>query len=649
MSRLSPKNSVPSPKSTNRPCPFPDELQPHIRSSYKKLALVVSEKDLEHVEIDSNTLIVSCDWLLWHKLSAEKKHIVYYELGILRHKIPDRLNTDLYNDTNSWINECDPDPTLFHGVSLGRLFGGELAMANMNYHRINMAIRGLVDLFSPEELIFVDFRYDINHLNFNLRRQLVASISADLKLKFIDSSYEDTDATPDNVTVYRLRSTSLLKEKLASCYAASMNVLTHIRCLLSKRSIKILILVNANIAEPLVKEYLGNKIVPTFIARTIPKKAGIIFHCLRHGILLTQTFKREPDSADSKRLSEIFIALKSLCHKSDNAARDFILSYIETNILNHSSLQEAAMEVLAAEGIYDKIKPSRVVVDGVRSRRSLAYIELAKSKNIAVDYIWHAPQTPQSLKMGALGGDPTQPVFVDRCLSWGETNELWLKRVHAHQPVVRVGSPLHNRYANSSGKRISSIKSPSDINILFLQYGFNVSDLAGVNANLYGTFVDCVRLLNENGYHDIKLKMHPGPGRWTKPQFERIRDFFDLDCDILMLEPFEECLAWADQVIGPSHTGAMFETLAANKPYHALLLQPHSTFDKSYFGDFPIIEDIKDIPVALKRDNTLAERKVLENLYSNNEIPNSSKRFWQVMNNANFDSVPPTSLKESRS
>ncbi len=94
-----------------------------------------------------------------------------------------------------------------------------------------------------------------------------------------------------------------------------------------------------------------------------------------------------------------------------------------------------------------------------------------------------------------------------------------------------------------------------------------------------------------------------------------------------MHEPFQDCLAWADVVIGPSHTGAMFETLAANKPYHALLLPPHCTFDKSYFGGFPLIESLKDLPTALQRDNTLAERKVLDNLYSINKTPNPSNDF----------------------
>lgn len=239
--------------------------------------------------------------------------------------------------------------------------------------------------------------------------------------------------------------------------------------------------------------------------------------------------------------------------------------------------------------------------------------------------------------MGALGGDPRQHVFVNRCLSWGVTNDLWFDEIGAQQPKVRIGSPLRNKYLTQSSLSLSPKKPINAQNILLLQYGFNVLDLAGVNANMYGTFVNCVRLLREIGYQNITLKMHPGPGRWTKSQFEKIQDFFDLDCNILVHEPYEECLAWADLVIGPSHTGAMFETLAANKPYHALLLPPHNTFDRSYFGEFPLIESLADLPAALQRDNKTAERKVLDDLYSISDVPNPAQRFWQIMDDTQSD------------
>jgi len=114
--------------------------------------------------------------------------------------------------------------------------------------------------------------------------------------------------------------------------------------------------------------------------------------------------------------------------------------------------------------------------------------------------------------------------------------------------------------------------------------------------------------------------------------------FFNIDCKIFVQETFEECLTWADLVIGPSGTGAVFETLAVNKPYHTILSPPHSTFEKSFFGDYPFVESLSDLPAALQRDNTSAERKVLDDLYSINEIPNPSQRFWAVLSDEQTNS-----------
>ena len=172
----------------------------------------------------------------------------------------------------------------------------------------------------------------------------------------------------------------------------------------------------------------------------------------------------------------------------------------------------------------------------------------------------------------------------------------------------------------------------SDRHILVLQYGFSVLDLSGVNANMYGSFVNTMIILNKLGYRHIKFKMHPGAGRWPKSYFEKIAKFHNIKCNILQMEPFETCVSWADVVIGPSHTGAMFESLAANKAYIALALPPNNSFDLSYFGDFPILRSLDALPNALDNFDPAKGRRVLNDLYSFDEIPNPGQRFWALMN-----------------
>lgn len=624
-----------------RACPFIDDLPTHIKVSYQRLALIVDETELEHLNLDDeDTLIICCNWLVWHELVSQGRHAVHYELGILEWGISDSLNTDIFNSANDWLLDREGvDPTLFHSVSLGRFFGAEMSMAVMNFHRINRSIRSLIRRFKPKEIYFYNFMYDINHLSIEMRRDLIAEISVEMGMTFVDKSDVVTEGNDLNVQVYRHAQAKGIRQQLAHLYGLSIEVVSRIRLMCSSSKARVLVLANSNIVGPLSKDFQGGDVTPIFFARTIPKQLAVIFNCLMKGVLFANPRSRQLSMQDKRQLLEILDTISKICSEDATQERRFILNYLLKTLINMSALKEAAEEVLMAEEFICRTQPSRIVVDSVRSRRHLSYIELGTSLGIEIDYMWHAPLTPQNLKMGALGGDPRQRVFVNRCLSWGATNDRWLDEVGARQPKVRIGSPLRNKYLAQSILSPSSKKSISAQNVLLLQYGFNVLDLAGVNANMYGTFVNCVRILRELGYQNISLKMHPGPGRWTKSQFEQIRDFFDLNCNILMHEPFEECLAWADLVIGPSHTGAMFETLAATKPYHALLLPPHSTFDKSYFGDFPLIESLKDLPAALQRDNTLAEHKILDNLYSINEIPNPSQRFWQVLSDSRSDNA----------
>ena len=123
------------------------------------------------------------------------------------------------------------------------------SMAVMNFYRISMSIRGLANMFSPEKIIFFDFRYDVDHLNFYLHRQLVTNIASDHGLEFTDLSQNKLSAVPDTISVYRLRSTSVVRERIAKFYAATIEVLTRVRCYFAKTAPRILILINMNIAK----------------------------------------------------------------------------------------------------------------------------------------------------------------------------------------------------------------------------------------------------------------------------------------------------------------------------------------------------------------------------------------------------------------
>ena len=259
-----------------------------------------------------------------------------------------------------------------------------------------------------------------------------------------------------------------------------------------------------------------------------------------------------------------------------------------------------------------------------------------------MNYIWHSPLTPQNQKMDALGGDPRIEPLVDRNFSWGRINDQWLDRVGANQPRIRIGSPLIGHYREKAGHRlVADMPSPSERNVLVLQYTPIVTDIRGLNSNIYAHFIDTIRLLRERGYKNIRLKLHPGRGRWKKSYFETIASHFGLQCKILKSDPFVECLKWADLVIGPAQTGAFFETLAAGKPYYPVLLEPHG-LDSSYYLDYyPIFDSIEAAVEALDEAPPPDGQALLDAVWGTDTIKNSPLEFLKALEGSPTNAGPP--------
>lgn len=608
-----------------------DGIQPHIKSRYKQLALATREEHITALdENDEDTLIVSCNWLIWQKLAATGRHCVYFELGLFGWVPDDTLIHELYLRCNDWIpTEGDGDPSLFQDISLGRLFGAEVSMFLRNYYRLDRSLRKLCERFQPEKIWFFDYIYDVSVISAPLRRRIVEEVGREMGIPVIDKSGDGSGEHEIGESVYIQPSKSAINRKLVSLYAFLLEMTTRARTLFAAPGRRVLFLVNSNMAEPLVQNFEGG-LTPVFIGRTIPRKAGMIWRCIRKNMLLLQYVVPELSVADMNRVDKIERNLSKAIEAPAERDIAFMREYVREEILNPGRFRKMAREVLAAERLLNQAKPQRVVVDGVRNFPPRIVIEFARKQGIPVDYTWHSPHSPQRLKYDTLGGDPNFTPCVTRCLSWGKINDMWLDRVHAPADRVRTGSPLMSKYTSADWAPKNTNLKPEERNVLLLQYTFNLADFAGLNANLYEGFVRTVRDLNGLGYRKIHYKLHPGRGRWKKSYFEQIARHFELNCPILKTEPYKECLAWSDVVIGSALTGAMFETLAAGRPYVALLLSPHS-MDTSYYEGFPMCASLDDIPAAMNQNIEAESLQLLTNMYSSDEFPNPAKRIWDVL------------------
>lgn len=610
-----------------------DGPQPHIKSTYRRLALVSREEDVATLDAgDEDTLIVSCNWLIWQKLAGAGRHCVYFELGLLDFEPNDMLIREINLRANAWIPKDGGDPTCFRNISLARLFASEVSMFLRNYYRLNTSLRSLCDRFRPQEIWFFDYIYDISVISAPLRKRIAASIATELGIGFADKT-GGVYATGHEIgeTVYAHSKRSAIKTALVSLYAGALENATRLRTLFAKRDRRVLCLMNANVAEPLVRNFSG-ELTPVFIGRTIPRRADMIWTCIRKGIRLTRNDAPELSKTDDTRLEDIERNLAAALDAPAEHDVTFMREYIRDEVLKPGRFRKMAREVLAAERLLDRIRPQRVVVDGVRNAPLRVVIEIARNRGIPVDYTWHSPHTPLRQKYEALSGAEDFERCVSRVLSWGQVNDIWLDWVDAPADRAQVGSPLMSKYTDVDWPAPAKNTAPEDTNVLLLQYTFNLADFAGLNANLYEAFVRLARDLKERGYKNLRYKLHPGRGRWKKSYFEEIAAHFRLDCPILQSEPYKDCLAWSDIVIGSTLSGALFETLAAKRPYVAMLLKPHS-IDPSCYGDFPTYGTLEEIPAALHRDIENVSQRLLEDMYSPGRFPRPAKRLWEILEN----------------
>ena len=608
----------------------------YLKARYRRLALIITRRQLELLDArDDDTLVISCDWLLFQQEVATGRHILYFEFGLMREDHPVDLGADLVIRANDWFyDENAEDPTIFRNVSLGRTFNTEVSLVIMNHFRLDSALRVLIDRFGPEEIWFFDFSYDINLLNRSLRRMIAETVAHECGVVFVDRSDEAPSGDHEiSEPVYTARDRGLFVRFLLSLYSWALLTITRARCVFFRRAPRILILVNTNMAGPLIRNFRGGGFIPLFISRTVPRKVRLLWQCLWQGILLFTPKAVSLSDEDRVRLAEIRKALDKILSKPAQGALGFSRAFVRQQILDTYRFDKAAESVRLAERVLERYCPQHIVLDGVRNSLYRMYIELAHTKGISVDFIWHSPVFPQNKPFDILNGDPRYSVSVSRLLSWGKTNEKWLDKIGAKSPRVRVGCPIEKLY-NRPDLRSRNAASTRETakNVLVLQYTFLIDDLAGLNLNMYEYLVTTIRELRRLGYSNIRFKLHPGPGRWKKIYFENIVDYFGLDCVVMKKEPFHECLEWADIVVGPCQTGALLETLAAGKPYHAFLLAPY-TADPTYYGKFPLLSSFDQLADALKIDTSEKARELLNQVYSIDEIPNGAERFWEVLEN----------------
>jgi hypothetical protein len=609
-----------------------DDEAPHLKASYRRLALVTDQR---HVDLlgadDGDTLIVSSDWLLWQECLHKGLPCVLASRGIPGWGDWEEFGADYYMRTHDWLYVNGEDATLFRGVSLGRKFVRQVSLVIADYEIKTRALEVLTERFGPRQYIYFDYRTDDDFLDDGERFSIACSVAERFGIDVVDRRNRLAPVNAE-CSVYGLYKSPETggnpgQDKAAqACLAVFEWVadgVSRLRRLLGRARPSVLLLNNQMTALPLIEKFDGAALYPMFLAKLFPhkKKLGFVGKSIASGILLISAPKRPLPDDDHRAVDAIHSRLEEAWKSPATGREALVRRHVREHILAPKLLYGKAVDVMWAERVLDRHKPDQIFTDALQNTTTTTFLEVARQRGIPAAATWHGPYI-QDVKLEIFGCDPRLGPLVDRCFTWGKAHEDWLDNISAKTEKVRIGNlvcGLYRRLPPAAGKQGRA---------LVLQYINPGHDFAAPTCHEYFYFVRTVRVLRDLGYSDIRFKFHPGLSKI--PYYTRIAEFFDVECEMFAEGLFADFVAWADFVIGPATSGAMLEVISAGKPYYPVLLPPHS-INVKYLEGSPVYTDLDALGRALAAGEVPDQRKLLNDFNSFDEIPDPAVRVWQVL------------------
>ncbi len=608
-----------------------DERLPYLKKSYRSLALVMERRHVEALEPgDDDTLIVSSNWLLWQQCLREQRHCVHADLGILGWDAL-QLGNNHYMDIHDWVYVDGRDATLFHGVSLGRKLRSETSLVVADYRKLKRSLEALIERFSPEEVVFFDFRTDYGFLDREERLRILQEVAREQNLRIADRGDASGGSESDFPTIQsygfltenRPSLKSFLKSAALAVFEHFFNLLSICLRALAPDRPTVLIAATALNGIPLLENFDGKGVFPLYLAKMLPNKRDFLglINYLKKGGLLVAAGRPKLQPSDRDAVVAIERRLQAAWKTPADGVAGALRRYIGKNVLRLNKFHEVAEDMLWAECLLERHKPDQIFTDGFMSPLCTTFLELAKARGIRTAAAWHAPII-QNVRFEALGSNPKYPSLVDRLFTWGKAQEDWLEAISAKVETVRTGCPI------SGQRRFPALSSGRPQKVLVVQYFISYNNFQSPACHEYYFFVESVRMLLKLGYSQIRVKLHPGTNK--SRYYKKIADSFSFECDIVSSRAFKEHVAWADFVIGPPTSGTMLETMGMGKPHYPVMLPP-SSMDMTHLQGLWVFSDFQSLGQALSEGYVPDQGAFLNNFISYDDIPNPARRMWDAL------------------
>jgi hypothetical protein len=391
---------------------------------------------------------------------------------------------------------------------------------------------------------------------------------------------------------------------------------------LAQRRSKIFLLTNWQVVEPLIDAFNSKNLALVLLCSQWPKTPSFLWRCLRKGIILSNLPDQSLSKEDHKNLSKIRSRIEDIWASPAVGLEKARREFIQTRILSQDWIERRAREVRRYEKFFSNHNLARVMVGDAGNAGSRLVIEMARQNRVPSDELPNGMLVTDQ-KLDARTGDGVNGPLLTRFFAWGPQQAEWIKSTGAPVDCIKTGYPgidlLRRIPHNNKGRRK---------NILVLGTWIDGYDVIGLHSFKLSYTLEAVKYLKDAGFDDIRVKIHP-----STPKLDYYKEAFlshDLDCEIYKSGPLQNHLDWADAVIGPISSGSIVEALAAGRPYFTLRQYPTLISD-TYAAEIGAYDTPRQLVQALKSGWEPDRERVLNYLCSFSDIPNASKKVWEVI------------------
>lgn len=597
-------------------------------SHYRTLVFVSHPSHLEQVEPNPSALVVSSDWLLVQEAMKQGIDSVLID-SCATEACNLENNADVYVRAMDWIYDDGVDMTLFRDVSLGRKFSRDLTLLLVEFRRLRRYVSSLIKSYKPEQVVFLGCELEMTLLDRQGCLELVQETAAGAGVSFIDRS--DIAAAPPvrygiHGTSLAPRSRALPGQNLAlKTYALFLSAFSRVRHRISKKRKPVALMLTSQLTLNPLLNCDHYPLSPLVLFDWLPGKRSIatLADRLSKGLLVAQQGDQKLTHEDAEQIRAIESKILSIYQANrDGALASAILRYVYKHVIENKHFRKLAQIVRKSERLLNTWKPSVIFTDSLNNQTILIFLEIAKKKGVKNVMTWHAHSLIDT-HIPTLGGDERYPALFSNIFTWGLIHEKSSTASGRAVEQTRTGNIIANRHKKAPRKQHAWR------NVMVLQYVTPYNDIYVSNSNEFDYFAEIAAMLKNENFANFKMRLHPGTSKTS--YYKTIVESLGINCELDDSGPFEECLKWADVVIGPIQSGAMLETISYGLPYFPVLLSPNAV-NPAYLEDVTVYQDFSALGQAFKERRAPELEDFLEALSATAEFPDTPKEVWNRLN-----------------